>query len=221
MASLRAAFDQQGWDQSQYDRYLKKHTSEKVRRKLRTLNLNHQQTKLVVIVEKMALSLPTIRTYITTFAQGGFAALCQPEVRPRAGRLTSQQAAEFKHILLTSRPSDHHIEASIWTAEPMRAYLRQAYGVDYRSGIYNLLEPLRLSHQRAHADYGNADPAEQQACWHALEAVLLSNAATHAVVAFDEFSVSEKPSSYYGWAEKNTRPLVVTDEKKGVASMGC
>lgn len=35
-----------------------------------------------------------------------------------------------------------------------------------------------------------------------------------AVLMFDEFSVCEKPSSYYGWAEKNTRPKVLTDEKK-------
>jgi len=221
MASLRVAFDQQGWDQSQYDRYFKQHTTEKVRRKLRTLKLYHQQAKLVHIVTKMALSLPTVRTYITTYAQGGFAALCRPEVRPRAGRLTSQQAADFKHILLTSRPCDHHIEGNIWTGERMCIYLEQTYEVAYHSGIYNLLDRLRLSHQRAHADYGNADPLAQHACWQALEAVLLSNAATHAVVAFDEFSVAETPSSYYGWAEKNTRPLVVTDEKKGPASTGC
>ena len=221
MASLRAAFDQQGWDQSQYEHYFRKHTSEKVRRKLRTLNLYHQQTKLVVIVKKMDLSLPTVRSYITTYAQGGFAALCQPEVRPRDGRLTSQQAAEFKHILLTSKPCDHQIEGNIWTAERMCTYLKQTYDIVYHSGIYNLLERLRLSHQRAHSDYGNADPAQQQACWQALEGVLLSDATSHAVVGFDEFSVAEKPSIYYGWAEKNTRPLVVTDEKKGAVSTGC
>ena len=221
MASLRAAFDQQGWDQRQYDTAFRQHTSEKVRRKLRTLSLYNQQTKLVGIVAKMGLSLPTVRTYITTYAQGGLAALCRPEVRPRAGRLTSQQAADFKHVLLTSRPCDHHIEGNIWTAERMCTFLSQTYQVTYHSGIYNLLERLRLSYQRAHADYGNADPLAQQACWQALETLLLSDATSHAVVAFDEFSVSETPSSYYGWAEKNTRPLVVTDEKKEPASTGC
>ncbi|MBK8444750.1 MAG: hypothetical protein IPL35_15660 [Sphingobacteriales bacterium] len=36
---------------------------------------------------------------------------------------------------------------------------------------------------------------------------------TTAVLMYDEFSISERPTSYYGWAEKNTRPLVVTNEK--------
>ena len=47
-----------------------------------------------------------------------------------------------------------------------------------------------------------------------LRARLLEADETHAVVAFDEFSVCEKPTSYYGWAERNTRPVHVTNEKK-------
>jgi hypothetical protein len=35
------------------------------------------------------------------------------------------------------------------------------------------------------------------------------------VIKFDEFSICEKPTAYYGWAEKNTRPQFITDEKKG------
>jgi hypothetical protein len=31
---------------------------------------------------------------------------------------------------------------------------------------------------------------------------------------FDEFAVYNRPSTYYGWAEKNTRPQVASDESK-------
>lgn len=31
---------------------------------------------------------------------------------------------------------------------------------------------------------------------------------------FDEFAVSERPSLFYGWAERNTRPEVPSDERK-------
>jgi hypothetical protein len=44
--------------------------------------------------------------------------------------------------------------------------------------------------------------------------VLLAADEGTTVIKFDEFSVCEKPSAYYGWAEKNMRPRVVTDEKK-------
>ena len=34
------------------------------------------------------------------------------------------------------------------------------------------------------------------------------------ILFFDEFAVSNRPSIYYGWAEKNTRPQVPSDESK-------
>jgi len=34
------------------------------------------------------------------------------------------------------------------------------------------------------------------------------------ILFFDEFSVGNRPSTYYGWAEKNTRPQVPSDESK-------
>ena len=86
--------------------------------------------------------------------------------------------------------------------------------MDYRSGIYDLLKRLNLSHQKAHADYGNADPVNQQAFLNEFKDSLLKIDNAHTVVAYDEFSVAEKPTSYYGWAEKNTRPQHLTDEKK-------
>ena len=34
------------------------------------------------------------------------------------------------------------------------------------------------------------------------------------ILFFDEFAVYNRPSTYYGWAEKNTRPQVPSDESK-------
>ena len=31
---------------------------------------------------------------------------------------------------------------------------------------------------------------------------------------FDEFAVYDRPSTYYAWAEKNSRPQVPSDERK-------
>ena len=33
------------------------------------------------------------------------------------------------------------------------------------------------------------------------------------IVFFDEFAVYERPSIFYGWAEKNTGPEVLSNEK--------
>ena len=34
------------------------------------------------------------------------------------------------------------------------------------------------------------------------------------ILFFDEFAVSNRPNTHYGWAEKNTRPQVASDESK-------
>jgi hypothetical protein len=34
------------------------------------------------------------------------------------------------------------------------------------------------------------------------------------ILFFDEFSVTNRPNTYYGWAEKNTKPQVPSDESK-------
>jgi hypothetical protein len=34
------------------------------------------------------------------------------------------------------------------------------------------------------------------------------------ILFFDEFAVSNRPTTFYGWAEKNRRPEVASDESK-------
>ena len=160
-----------------------------------------------------------MRQYITTYLRAGLTGLCQPTRRPQPSLLTADQALAFKTILLTSTPQDHGLEGRIWTAHRMKQYLKNTYQVQYQGGIYDLLERLNLSQQKAHADYANADPLQQQAFLNEFTQTLLAANTKTAVVAFavprrDEFSVCEKPTAFYGWAEKNTRPTFQTDEKK-------
>jgi transposase len=214
MNSLRPAFTQRGFDSEDWQRQMARHPQEYIRRKLRTIQLYAQPLELPAICQQLGLCMASARLYVATYTQLGFEGLCRAEKRPRQGQLTSQQESQFKHTLLTSRPNNHHLEGNIWTGEVMKAYLKATFNITYRGGIYDLLERLNLSHQKAHADYGNADPDKQQLFLNELKDNLLVSDPAHTVLMFDEFSVSEKPTAYYGWAEKNTRPRVVTNEKK-------
>jgi hypothetical protein len=78
----------------------------------------------------------------------------------------------------------------------MCQYLKTTYDVVYKSGIYDLLERLGLSHQRAHADYGNAKPEDQAAFIRDLGQALQQADEHHAVVSFDEFSVGAIPTPH-------------------------
>jgi hypothetical protein len=80
--------------------------------------------------------------------------------------------------------------------------------------IYNLLERPGFSYQRGHRDYDNADPRQQQAYGLELQTVLQNKGEAERIVFFDEFSVSNRPTTFYGWVRVNTKFKVPSNEKK-------
>lgn len=220
MEKTRAKFEQTGFDEMQYHRYFHHNQAEYIRTKLRCVSLYAQGHCFGQISAALGVHTQSARKYVNTYLAGGFEQLCLATLRPHESQLSHEQAAAFKDVLTTKRPEQVGLEGNLWTGRIMCIYLRQAYGVVYKSGIYDLLERLNLSHQRSHADYGNADPNQQAAFLTDLKDTLLQADEKTAVVKFDEFSVCERPTSYYGWAQKNTRPRVVTNEKNASAPTG-
>jgi len=221
MNHIRKLFLAKGFNEDEYNRAYHRCQIEYLRVRLRCVKAfadGHEFDTLPKVVSK---SLTTCRNYINLYLEGGLPLLLQPVTRAQPESLGKEQQAEFKAVILTTRPSDHGIEGNIWTAERMKKFIHARYGVEYKSGIYDLLERLGLSHQRAHADYGNASPQAQYAYLQDLRASLNAADLTHHVVSFDEFAIGAIPTPYYGWAVKNTRPVVKTDEKKENEPMVC
>lgn len=214
MGYNRVKFEQKGFDEGQYKKYFHQHQEGYIRAKLRCILSYHEGKEFTEISALHRISEQTVRKYVNTYIAGGFETLCKHTIRVQSSLLTTEQGHAFKALLLSKRPCEVGLEGNIWTGDIMRQYLKKAYDVEYKSGIYDLLERLNLTHQKSHLDYGNADPEEQREAIHELKAVLLEADEKTAVVKFDEFSVCDRPTSYYGWAEKNTRPKVVTNEKK-------
>jgi transposase len=221
MPSIRSQFTTRGFDAQEYRRYFHRHTEEHLRTKLRCVECYAEGQEFTALCRTLHIHWQTARTYINQYIAGGFAALCQGYQRPRMGRLTKEQEQAFMKVILTSSPREHGLDGNIWTGTQMCFYLERTYAVMYKSGIYDLLERLGLSHQRAHADYGNADSTAQAAYLQELTETLAKADTTHAVLSFDEFSLGASPTPYYGWAKKNTRPTVTTDEKKSPAPTVC
>jgi transposase len=204
---------------SVYKALFVRHRSEHMRKRLRTIAYYYDGFSILEIGVKLDISHQTVRKYLNIYLKSGFDGLCSPIKRPKKSLLSAAQCADFKAILLSKRPEEVGLEGNIWTGKLMCDYLKMTYGIAYKSGIYDLLRRMRLSHQKAHADYGNASPEQQVNFLEDLKNTLLAADEHTAVFKFDEFSVGQKPSSYYGWAEKNTRPMVKTDEKKETAPM--
>lgn len=200
-------------------RYFRKYKTASVRLCLRCVFSASGGSSYSSIAKAEKVHPQSVSKYVKQYKIGGFKALCAPSKRIRKSRLTDTEAQAFKEVLISSRPFEHELEGNIWTGAIMCLYLKKVYNVSYKKGIYDLLERLNLSHQKSHADYGNANEDAQKTFCQLLENKLLTADETTTVMKFDEFSICEKPSSYYGWAEKNTRPTHRTNEKKEDAVM--
>jgi transposase len=214
MYKIRDKFVEKGFDESDYQRFYRCHQAEYIRIRMRAVHSYAAHLDFTLAAQSSGVCASSLRKYVNMYLVGGFAGLCQADTRHQPCFLSPAQALAFKAVLLNSTPSEQGLSGNLWTGSLMCTYLKKTYGVVYQSGIYDLLERLNLSHQKAHADYGNADKEAQKAYIETLQNTLLQADAKTAILQFDEFSVCEKPTSYYGWAEKNTRPQVKTNEKK-------
>ncbi len=211
--SLKTEFDLQAFDEVRWSEHFRAHQQEYLRKRLRTVKLFAENQTAATIAKTLSLNKNTVYGFLKLYLREGFEGLCRPAMRPKPTRLTTAQELSFKHTIVSKAPFECGLEGNLWTGELMRQFIKSAFAVDYKSGIYDLLDRLRLSHQKAHADYQNADKNEQIQFIENFKQVLLESAEQNATLTFDEFSISTKPSNYYGWAERNTRPRVKTDEK--------
>lgn len=77
--------------------------------------------------------------------------------------MSDDQKQQLKYIILTQAPKDHGLDRNLWTAEVIIEMIKTKWDIDYKdSRIYEILDDLGLSHQKAHRDYANSDPILRQ-----------------------------------------------------------
>ena len=215
--SKRLELEQKGFDETVWSKFFRRHQQEYIRKRLRAIKLFAENIEVSVICEQLEINKNSFYLFIRIYLAEGFSGLCRPTRRNHKTRLTKEQELLLKQTIISKAPFACAFEGNLWTGALMRQFIKREFGIDYKSGIYDLLDRLNLSHQKAHSDYQNADKNEQLQFLEDFKQTLLASDDNNAVITFDEFSISTKPSNYYGWAEKNTRPRVTTDEKNATA----
>lgn len=101
--------------------------------------------------------------WIEAFLSGGLVQLCKPATRVITNRMSDEQKTELAQIILTQTPKDHGLDRNLWTAEVIIEMIKTKWDIDYKdSRIYEILDDLGLSHQKALRDYANSDPILRQ-----------------------------------------------------------
>jgi transposase len=97
------------------------------------------------------------------YLETGLEGLVEPIKHQVTERLKPEQQQDIKGMVLNDRPTKYGIDREIWTGKIIAEVIKQRWGVDLKtSRIYEILDNLNLSHQKAHRDYDNADPAKQK-----------------------------------------------------------
>ncbi len=217
--SKKAEFDTKGLDEVQWNKYFRRYQQEYIRKRFRAIKLFAENNDVSTISKTLSLNKNSVYILLAAYLKEGFEGLCRLAVRPKPTLLSPEQELSFKQTIVSKAPFECALVGNIWNGRLMREFIKREFAVDYKSGIYDLLERLNLSHQKAHSDYQNASKDEQLQFLDRFKQVLLDSDEQNATLTFDEFSIQNKPTAFYGWAERNTRPRVKTDEKNERAPM--
>jgi transposase len=167
------------------------------------------------VTQLLGCNYVTLTQWIDKFLSGGLHKLTEPITHLVPSRLNPEQQLELKGMLLEQKPTDYGIDRYIWTGKIISQVIQQKWGVELKSSrIYEILDELNLSHQKAHRDYANADSVLQKQFVDTLKKKLESRQPKEKIVFFDEFAVYDRPSLFYAWAEKNSRPQVLSNERR-------
>lgn len=149
-------------DADEWQKFYYRHQQHYIRQRLEAVKLLKQGNSRTQVCEQVRCSYDTLTSWMDKYLNGGLSGLVRPIRHQKPSRLSVEQQQQLKRMVLTQRPSDYGIERQMWTGAILCEVIAQRFKVQLKdSRIYELLEELGLSYQRAHRDYANADPQAQ------------------------------------------------------------
>jgi transposase len=140
-----------------------KHPQAYLRQRLLAIKYLWEGKSRSEVTQLLGCNYKSLTKWIDKFLEGGLQKLTQPITHQVPSRLNPEQQLELKKMLLEQKPIDYGIDRYIWTAKIISQVIHSRWGVTLKdTRIYEILEQLNLSHQKAHRDYANADKRLQQ-----------------------------------------------------------
>lgn len=190
-----------------------------IRQRLQAIKWLWQGKSRSEVVEKLGIDRSSLLNWLHLLIEHGVEAglklLAQAKKVKKSGKLRADRQADLIDILEHKKPSDYGYQQNIFTGKILVEVVEKEWQVKLSDqSIYNLLERHGFSYQRGHRDYDNADPLQQQAYGLELQRAFQNKGEAERIVFFDEFSLSNRPTTFYGWARVNTKFKVPSNEKK-------
>ena len=150
-------------DKKQWQRLYYKNQQEYMRQRLSAIRYLSEGKSRAEVAQILRCTDLTIARWMDKYLETGLEGLVKPIKHQVKERLNLEQQQEIKGMVLNDRPTKYGIDREIWTGKIIVEVIKERWGVDLKtSRIYEILNNLNLSHQKAHRDYDNADPIKQK-----------------------------------------------------------
>lgn len=136
---------------------------EYLRKRLLAIKYLYEGKTRIEVSELLNCHYKTLSTWIDKFLSGGLNNLIEPITHQVESRLNLKQKQALKKMLLSEKPIDYGIDRNIWTGKIISNVIELRWGVKLKTTrIYEILNELNLSYQKAHRDYANANKEQQK-----------------------------------------------------------
>jgi transposase len=108
-------------------------------------------------------SFKQITNWVHRFEQEGIEGLKDKPGRGRKSSLSSEQMSILSDILLNGSPVDHGYNTETWTGPILIDWVAKNFGIEFKKAqIYNIINRLGFSYQKAKGFYPEADEKAQE-----------------------------------------------------------
>jgi transposase len=115
------------------------------------------------IEEIYETSFKSICNWVNKLNKGGVEALIDKERSGRPPKLTPEQKAAIRGLVLTQPPQEHGYNSSPWTGALLIDWIGRHYAITYKKAhIYNILKDLGLTFQKAKGFYPESQGREEK-----------------------------------------------------------
>jgi transposase len=140
-----------------------KYKKDYVRKRLLAIKYFYEGKNRTEVSAIIGCNYKTLSTWIDKFLEGGLDELVKAIAHQVPSRLNLEQGLELKRMLLEQKPIDYGIDRNIWTGKIISSVIESRWGIKLKTTrIYEILDELNLSHQKAHRDYDNVDQEQQK-----------------------------------------------------------
>ncbi len=121
----------------------------RIRKRLEAVKYLYEGMTRKEVMLEVRCSRQTLITWIDMYCVGGLEGLIQVSVSNKPERLSGEQKAELKRMLLENKPIDYGVDRQIWTGKIISDVIKQRWDVDLRdSRVYAILKDMGLSRQK-------------------------------------------------------------------------